>query len=125
MWTAVVAAREGTSTGAAQALEQLARAYWRPLFVFQRQRGTRTSGKRAWRDHDAAAEDVQGFFAHLLGRDFLRFVQPREGRFRTFLLTAFTRWLDDQRDRAQAGKRGGGATPISLDEFDSLGGFAT
>ena len=114
MWTAVVEAREGTSKRAAEALEQLACAYWRPLYVFQRQRG---------RDHDAAAEDVQGFFAHLLGRDFLRFVHPREGRFRTFLLTAFTRWLDDERDRAQAAKRGGGATPISLDEFDSLSDF--
>ena len=63
------------------ALEQLARGtYWRPLYVFVRQRG---------RSHDDAVEDVQGFFAHLIGRDFLRFVQPREGRFRTFLLASF------------------------------------
>ena len=70
--------------------------------------------------HDDAVEDVQGFFAHLIGRDFLRFVQPREGRFRTFLLASFTRWLDDQRDRAQAAKRGGGQSVISLQEFNSV-----
>ncbi len=116
MWTAVVEARDGETPLARQALEQLARAYWRPLYVFLRQRG---------RDHEQAAEEVQGFFAHLLGRDFLRFVQPREGRFRTFLLSAFTRWLDDQRDRAQAAKRGGGQALISLDEFASVSGLAS
>ncbi len=112
MWTAVVEARGGGDTPrAVQALEQLARAYWRPLYVFLRQRGC---------DHESAGENVQGFFAHLLGRDFLRFVQPREGRFRTFLLASFTRWLDDQRDRAQAAKRGGGQAMVPLEEFDSV-----
>jgi RNA polymerase sigma-70 factor (ECF subfamily) len=115
MWTAVVEAREGQTPAAMQALEQLARAYWRPLYVFLRQRG---------RDHENASEEVQGFFVHLLGRDFLRFVQPREGRFRTFLLASFTRWLDDQRDRANAAKRGGGQTLIPLQEFDSVNGLA-
>jgi RNA polymerase sigma-70 factor (ECF subfamily) len=115
MWTAVVEAREGQRSAAMEALEQLARAYWRPLYIFLRQRG---------RDHENAAEEVQGFFAHLLGRDFLRFVQPREGRFRTFLLASFTRWLDDQRDRANAAKRDGGQTLIPLQEFDSVSGLA-
>lgn len=115
IWSVVIDAREENTSRASQALEQLASAYWRPLYIFQRQRG---------RDHEAAAEDVQGFFAHLLGRDFLRFVQPREGRFRTFLLASFTRWLDDQRDRAQAAKRGGGQKAIPLHEFDSVSGLA-
>jgi len=115
MWSAVVEAREADTPHALQALDGLARAYWRPLYVFRRQRGS---------DHETAAEDVQGFFAHLLGRDFLRFVQPREGRFRTFLLTSFTRWLDDQRDRAHAAKRGGGQSLIPLQEFDSVCGLA-
>jgi len=115
MWSAVIEARNGDTPLALQALEQLARAYWRPLYVFLRQRG---------RDHENATDDVQGFFAHLLGRDFLRFVQPREGRFRTFLLASFTRWLDDQRDRANAAKRGGGQSLLPLQEFDSVCGLA-
>ena len=115
MWSAVVEAREADTPHALQALERLACAYWRPLYIFRRQRGS---------DHETATEDVQGFFAHLLGRDFLRYVQPREGRFRTFLLASFTRWLDDQRDRAHAAKRGGGQSLIPLDEFDSMSGLA-
>ena len=111
MWSAVIEARDEASPRAAEALERLARAYWRPLYIFVRQRG---------RAHEAAEDDVQGFFAHLLGRDFLRFVTPREGRFRTFLLAAFTRWLNDQHDRAVAAKRGGGQPLLSLDEFEEL-----
>lgn len=108
MWSVVIEARDDVSPRAAEALERLARAYWRPLYVFVRQRG---------RPHASAEDDVQGFFEHLLGRDFLRFVTPREGRFRTFLLASFTRWLNDQHDRAVAAKRGGGQPVISLDEF--------
>jgi RNA polymerase sigma-70 factor (ECF subfamily) len=111
VWTAVVDAREADTPNALRALEGLACAYWRPLYVFLRQRG---------RTHDAAEEEVQGFFAHLLSRDFLRFVTPREGRFRTFLLSSFTRWLNDQSDRARAAKRGGGRTLISIEEFASV-----
>ncbi len=111
MWSAVLEARETDTPHALQALERLARAYWRPLYIFLRQRG---------REHDVATDEVQGFFEHLLSRDFLRFVQPREGKFRTFLLASFTRWLNDQGDRARAAKRGGGAVLISLDEFDSV-----
>lgn len=111
MWSAVLEAREADTPHALQALERLAHAYWRPLYIFLRQRG---------RDHETAAEEVQGFFAHLLSRDFLRFVQPREGKFRTFLLASFTRWLSDQRDRAHAAKRGGGQVLLSIQEFDSV-----
>ena len=111
MWSAVLEAREADTPHALQALERLARAYWRPLYIFLRQRG---------REHEMAEEAVQGFFEHLLSRDFLRFVQPCEGKFRTFLLTSFTRWLNDQGDRARAAKRGGGVTPIPLPEFDSV-----
>ncbi len=111
VWTAVLEAREADTPNALRALEGLAHAYWRPLYVFLRQRG---------RTHDAAEEEVQGFFAHLLSQDFLRFVTPREGRFRTFLLASFTRWLNDQSDRARALKRGGGRAFISIEEFDSV-----
>lgn len=107
-WTWVIEAQAGETRHAAAALEHLARAYWRPLYVFARHRG---------RDHPSAEDDVQGFFAHLLSRDFLRAVTPREGRFRTFLLTAFTRWLSDQRDHACRLKRGGGQAPLALEEL--------
>ncbi len=111
LWSAIVAAREPDTPVALAALERLAQAYWRPLYAFLRRRGA---------DHDTAADRVQGFFAYLLSRDFLRDVRPGEGRFRNFLLVAFRRWLRDQHDRTQAVKRGGGAVLLPLDELETL-----
>jgi DNA-directed RNA polymerase specialized sigma24 family protein len=112
MWTRVIHARDGEDTAARQSMDALARAYWRPLYVFLRQRG---------QGHDDAAESVQGFFNHLLSRNFLDFVRPREGKFRTFLLSSLTRWLNDRHDQAAALKRGGGEAPVSLEELDAAG----
>jgi RNA polymerase sigma factor (sigma-70 family) len=111
LWSAIVAAREPDTPVALAALERLAQAYWRPLYVYLRRRGA---------DHDTAADGVQGFFAYLLSRDFLRDVRPGEGRFRNFLLVAFRRWLRDQQDRAQAAKRGGRTVPLPLEELETL-----
>jgi DNA-directed RNA polymerase specialized sigma24 family protein len=91
-------------------LERLARAYWRPLYVFARQRGS---------SHDAASDEVQGFFEHLLSSDMLRNVQRGEVRFRSFLLRCFTNWLHNERHRNQAAKRGGGAILLPLDAMGS------
>ena len=42
-------------------------------------------------------------------------VGPQKGKFRSFLLAALRHCLADQRDRAQAVKRGGGVGVFSLD----------
>ena len=110
-WTLIVDAREATSDAARSALDELARGYWQPLFIFLRQRGAGA---------EEAADSIQGFFEHLLARDFLDRVRMREGKFRTFLLASLTRWLDDERDRAHAEKRGGGAWHVPLDEVEYL-----
>lgn len=80
----------------------------------------------AWlrsRGHDllAAEDHVQGFFEHLLQREFLSGVAREEGRFRTFLLAVLQNYLADVRKRAMRAKRGGGAAPASLDEADDTG----
>jgi RNA polymerase sigma-70 factor (ECF subfamily) len=51
----------------------------------------------------------------LLRQDFLRGVGPEKGRFRSFLLACLNNFLSDERDRAQAAKRGRGQSPIALD----------
>ena len=109
MWSMIQAAKqeEDVLTG----LERLARAYWRPLYVFARQRGS---------SHDAASDEVQGFFEHLLSCDMLKNVQRGEVRFRSFLLRCFTNWLCNEHHRSQAAKRGGGMTLLPLDAMDSL-----
>lgn len=108
MWSMILAAKgEAEALGG---LERLGRAYWRPLYIFIRQRGT---------DHDAAADAVQGFFEHLLSHEMLRHVQRGEVRFRSFLLRCFSNWLANEHEKAHAAKRGGGAPLLDVDEFGS------
>ncbi len=100
-WTLVLAAR-GETPAAKAALSELCAAYYQPVFRFFRHGG---------RDEDAARELTQEFFARLLARDSVAGATPERGRFRSFLLGAAKHFLADQRDREQAAKRGGGATP--------------
>lgn len=105
-WTVVLSAREKDSPEAGVALDQLCRIYWYPLYAYVRRLGHSC--------HDAQ-DLTQGFFARLLARDYLAAVEREKGRFRTFLLMAFKRFLADEWDRARAQKRGGGQKPLSLD----------
>ena len=102
-WSVVLSARDDDDR---DALEMLCRSYWRSLYVMARRFGQAP--------HDA--EDlVQGFFAKLLSRDWLRAAGPERGRFRTFLSVTFRRYMADEYDHATRQKRGGGATMLSLD----------
>lgn len=106
-WTLVLAAGdEPSSPQRREALEELCRAYWYPLYAYIRRRG-----------HDAhAAEDLtQGFFARLLERDDLARLTREGGRFRSFLLTALGHFLANEHERNCALKRGGGRAVVSLD----------
>jgi DNA-directed RNA polymerase specialized sigma24 family protein len=108
LWSMIQAANQ--EEDALPGLERLARAYWRPLYVFARQRGS---------SHEAASDEVQGFFEHLLSGKMLKNVRHGEVRFRSFLLRCFTNWLHNEHHRNQAVKRGGGAALLPLDEMDS------
>ena len=110
-WTVVLAAARGqTSSRAAEAMAELCRIYWYPLYAFLRRRGHEV--------HEA--EDLtQEFFTRLLGEHFLANVDRQKGRFRAFLLASLKHFLSDQRDRAHAQKRGGGRAVVSLDSLDA------
>jgi len=102
----VLQAGRSISPESAAALEKLCRAYWPPIYYFARRKGC----------NDADAQDLtQQFFASLLARNDLGGVDPRKGKFRTFLLAAFTHFLANEYDRARAQKRGGGVMILSLD----------
>lgn len=107
-WSAIRGACDTDAPAALRGLERLARAYWRPLYHFLRKRGS---------THEEAADQVQGFFEHILSHDFLREVRPGAGRFRNFLLVSLRRWVRDERNRATAQKRGGGAAHLPIDEL--------
>ena len=115
-WSVVLLAGQNTSPHSAAALEALCRAYWPSIFVFARRRGF----------NEADAKDLtQQFFSRLLERNDFAGLNPQKGRFRTFLLAAFTHFLSNERDRLGAQKRGGGMTLLSFDELtpDQLGRF--
>src|SRR5690348_17253771 len=106
-WTLICAASEpDASPQARQALGELCRIYWFPLYAFVRRRG-----------HDAhEAQDLtQEFFARLLAENHLRHVDRDKGKFRSFLLACLKHFLADEWDRARAQKRGGGQTIVPLD----------
>jgi RNA polymerase sigma-70 factor (ECF subfamily) len=58
---------------------------------------------------------TQGFFARVLEKDYLGDVEPSRGRFRSFLLSALRHYVSNERDFANAKRRGGGVQPLSLD----------
>ena len=106
-WSVVLAARGEDSPRAEDALAELCRTYWYPLYAYVRRRGQGP--------HDAQ-DLTQAFFERLLEKGFLRAADRNKGRFRTFLLTAFDHFLANEWRRGQTRKRGGGRHLISLDD---------
>jgi RNA polymerase sigma factor (sigma-70 family) len=113
-WSQVVAAADASSPRAAEALAQLCRSYWYPLYVFIRRHGIGA---------EEAQDLTQGFFARLLEKDFIASAVEEKGRFRSFLLVALKRFLINERERGQAQKRGGGQPLISLDDAEAEGRY--
>jgi RNA polymerase sigma-70 factor (ECF subfamily) len=106
-WSVVLAAREGHSSQAQEALGQLCQTYWYPLYAYVRRRG----------NGPAEAEDLtQAFFVRLLEKGFIGDLTPGMGRFRSFLLSALKHFLANEWDRVRAQKRGGGKPVLSLDD---------
>ena len=105
-WSVVLAAGQGESPRAAQALERLCRSYWYPLYAYVRRSGHRP---------EDAQDLTQEFFARLLAKHYLSAVHPERGKFRWFLLSAVKRFLINERERASAAKRGGTSPHIPFD----------
>ena len=105
-WSVVLSAKAGAAGQAAASMTRLCETYWLPLYYFIRRKGY---------EHHDANDLTQEFFRQLLGRDFLRNVDPGKGKFRSFLLGAMQNFLAKEWRRANAQKRGGKCTFISLD----------
>lgn len=106
-WSLVLRAGRGDERSAAEALETLCRAYWRPLFAFVLRRGF---------DEHTAKDLTQGFFADLLERNALERADQKRGKFRTFLLSSFENFLANEWGKQRALKRGGDRVFVMLDE---------
>jgi RNA polymerase sigma-70 factor (ECF subfamily) len=109
-----VAARDGQSPQAAEALEKLCRRYWPPVYAFIR---------RCGHGPEDAKDLNQEFFSRLLEKNYLQAADAAKGKFRTLLLTAVTRFLINERERTQAQKRGGGTVHFPLETDDAEDGY--
>ena len=106
-WSVVLAAADQETPEAAAALERLCSTYWYPLYAYVRHRG---------HTPEDSQDLTQEFFCRLLRKNYLAHLDPRKGKFRSFLLAAINHFLANEWDRARTLKRGGQVTFVSLDE---------
>src|SRR5438093_4689548 len=106
-WSVVLEAGQRDLARAATAMERLCRKYWYPIYAFVRRRGS---------DQHEAEDLTQAFFAFLLEKETIKKVDRQKGKFRSFLLAAFTNFLNNEWDKRQTLKRGGQRQIISLDD---------
>jgi len=111
-WGMVERARDASPEIRQGGLEELAAAYWKPVYHYLRV---------AWAKSNEDAKDLaQAFFLWLTDRAALGRYEPGRGSFRTFLkalLRHFVQHHDEALDRL---KRGGGKTLLRLDGEESL-----
>jgi RNA polymerase sigma factor (sigma-70 family) len=102
----VLLSAQSQAPGSKAALAELCRLYWFPLYAFVRRRGYSPSDTQ---------DLVQGFFLHLLDHKALAEVDPRKGKFRSFLLASIKNYLSKEADRARCLKRGGNVEFVPWD----------
>lgn len=97
---------QGQAPGAPEALSEICRIYWYPLYGFVRRRG---------HTPEEAQDLTQGFFLDLLERKALARADPLKGKFRAFLLGSLQHYLSTEAARARCLKRGGQVEFVYLD----------
>jgi len=109
-WSVVLSCADSGIESAASrdALSELCKTYWRPIFAYICRRGYST--------HDA--EDLtQDFFTSVLQGPLLERADPDRGRFRSLLLKALQDFLGHANEKLRANKRGGGMKFVSWDDW--------
>jgi RNA polymerase sigma factor (sigma-70 family) len=109
-WSLILsAANQGSEQQKAHdALAELCRTYWRPIFSFVRGRGHSV---------EDAQDLTQDFFAAILKNNWLQHADRNRGRFRSLLLRSLQNFLINAAERTDARKRGGGVEFISWDDW--------
>jgi RNA polymerase sigma-70 factor (ECF subfamily) len=93
---------------AREALAELCRTYWRPVFLYVNRQG---------HSLEEAQDLTQDFFAMILESDWLARADQHRGRFRSFLLKSLQNFLSHAKERTHAVKRGGRMEFVSWDEW--------
>ena len=109
-WSVVLSCADSgiESAAARDALSELCRTYWRPIFAYICRRGYPTQD----------AEDLtQDFFTNLLKGPLLQRADPERGHFRSLLLKALQDFLGHATEKLNAHKRGGRVKFVSWDDW--------
>jgi len=93
---------------ARNALAELCRTYWRPIFSFVSGLGYSI---------EDAQDLTQDFFVIMLKDNWLQHADRNRGRFRSLLLRSLQNFLINAAEKSHARKRGGGAEFISWDDW--------
>ena len=93
---------------ARDALAEICRTYWRPVFSFVCRRGYST---------EDAQDLTQDFFVTILEHNWLQHADRNRGRFRSLLLRSLQNFLINAAEKIHAHKRGGGVEIISWDDW--------
>ena len=105
-WSLIARAGAADRDQAREALADLCRRYWYPVYAFVR-RQTRSA---------ADADDLtQNFFTHILRTDLFARADRDRGRFRTYLLACCRKFLANDRRATRSKKQGGGLVILGLD----------
>jgi len=109
-WSLVLAGANagGDEQKAAQALAELCRTYWRPIFSYVCRRGYSS---------EDAQDLTQDFFLMILETNWLRQADQGRGRFRSLLLKSLQNFLHNVADKKQTLKRGGSVEFVSWDAW--------
>ena len=109
-WSLVLAGAnsEGDQQKATEALAELCRTYWRPIFSYVCRRGYSI---------EDAQDLTQDFFLMILETNWLQQADQGRGRFRSLLLKSLQNFLHNAADKNRTLKRGGGAQFVSWDAW--------
>ncbi len=108
-WSLILcAANRSEEQKAGDALAELCRTYWRPVFSFVCRRGYST---------EDAQDLTQDFFMTILKKNWLHHADRSRGRFRSLLLKSLQNFLVNAAEKTHAHKRGGEVEFISWDDW--------
>jgi DNA-directed RNA polymerase specialized sigma24 family protein len=111
-WSLILSAANLTNEEhkARDALAELCRTYWRPIFLFVRARGYLI---------EDAQDLTQDFFVTILKKNWLQHADRNRGRFRSLLLRSLQNFLVNAAEKTYAHKRGGGVEFVSWHDWVS------
>ena len=109
-WSLVLAGAnpDGDTQKSAEALAELCRTYWRPVFSYVCRRGYSA---------EDAQDITQDFFLMILKSNWLQQADQSRGRFRSLLLKSVQNFLCNVSDTKQTLKRGGGVEFVRWDAW--------